>query len=71
MRTTEVMQSSPRNQDVAGESIHVKGRIRSSFVLDAFPCQPQLGFVQARSSFPNIFMASTSDNDDSRISSER
>lgn len=31
--------------------------------MDALPCQPQLGLVQARSSFPNIFIASVSERD--------
>jgi hypothetical protein len=48
---------------VTGESIQLKGRIRSSFVLDAFPCHPQLGFVQERSSSPNILIASSSESD--------
>jgi hypothetical protein len=48
---------------VAGESIQLNGRIRRSLVLDAFPRQPQLGFVQESSSFPNIFIASASESD--------
>lgn len=36
---------------------------RRSLVLDALPCQPQLGLVQASCSFPNIFIASASESD--------
>lgn len=45
---------------VAGESTQLKGRIRSSFALDAFPCQPQRGFGQDSSSSPKIVIASFS-----------
>jgi hypothetical protein len=41
----------------AGEKIQLKGKIRRTLVFDAFPRQPQLGFVQERSSFANIFIA--------------
>jgi hypothetical protein len=35
--------------------------MRSSFVRDAFPRQPQLAFVQATSSSPNISIALSSE----------
>lgn len=47
----------------AGENIQLKVRIRSSLVLDTFPCQPQSGFVQEISSSPNISIASMSESD--------
>ena len=48
---------------VTGASIQLKGRIRRSFALDAFPCQPQLAYGQVSSSSPNNFIASVSDSD--------
>ena len=51
------------NRYVAGESIQLKGRIRTSFVLDAFPCQPQLASEQDNSSSPNNFIALASESD--------
>ena len=48
---------------VVGENIQSKGKIRRSFVLDAFPCQPQFGLAQEIRSSPNIFMASMSESD--------
>lgn len=48
---------------VAGESIQLKGRIRMSLALDAFPCQQQLAFEQDSSSSPNNFIASASESD--------
>jgi hypothetical protein len=48
---------------VAGDNTQLKGRIRSSFALHAFPCQPQRGFGQESSSSPKIFMASFSESD--------
>ena len=48
---------------VAGARIQSKGKMRRSLVLEALPCQPQAGFVQAISSLPNIFMASVSESE--------
>src|SRR4029077_4232824 len=48
---------------VAGARTQSKGRMRRSLVLRAFPCQPQLGLVQAISSLPNILMASVSESE--------
>jgi len=45
----------------AGEQIQLKGTIRRSFTLDAFPRQRHSGHWI--SSPANIFLASTSDND--------
>jgi hypothetical protein len=50
-------------RQVAGESIQLNGKIRRSFVVDAFPCQPQLGLAQESSSSPNISIASVSESD--------
>lgn len=60
---SRVQRSCPIVRQVAGDSIQLNRRIRRSFVLEALPCQPQLGLVQARSSFPNIFIASVSESD--------
>lgn len=49
---------------VAEEKIQLNGRIRRSFVLDAFPCQPHFGFPQEISSFPKIRIASVSESED-------
>jgi hypothetical protein len=48
---------------VAGASTQSKRRTRRTLVLDAFPCHPQAGFVQERSSSPNILIASCSESD--------
>ena len=48
---------------VAGARTQSKGRMRRSRVLEALPCQPQAGLVQAISSLPNIFMASDSERE--------
>jgi hypothetical protein len=53
----------PQQNQVAGENTQSNGRIRRSFVFDAFPCQPQLGLKQDSFSLPKIFMTSTSDSD--------
>lgn len=45
-----------------GEKIQSNGRIRSSLVFETFPCQPHLGFSQAISSCPKIFIASFSES---------
>lgn len=52
-----------RVPQVAGENIQLNGRIRTSLVLDAFPCQPQLALRQDNSSSPNNFIAWSSDSD--------
>jgi hypothetical protein len=45
-----------------GEKIQSNGKMRSSLVFEALPCQPHLGFSQETSSFPKIFIASISDS---------
>ena len=50
-------------RQVAGESIQLKGTIRRTSDLDAFPCQRQPGSLQEISSFPNICMASISESE--------
>jgi hypothetical protein len=62
-RSREAERASLMQCQDAGEKIQLKGRIRRTLVLDAFPRQPQLGFVQERSSFANIFIASASERD--------
>lgn len=50
-------------RQIAADRIQLKGKIRRSFVFDAFPCQPQFGFVQKTSSAPNISIASASESE--------
>lgn len=52
-----------RRYKVVGENIQLKGRIRSSFILDTFPFHPQFGLSQEIFSFPNISIASISESD--------
>ena len=46
----------------AGEKIQLKGRIRRSLALDAFPRQPQCGLGQEICSPPNSSIASASES---------
>jgi hypothetical protein len=60
---TDQRERKPNRRQIAGDNTQLKGRIRRSRVLDAFPCQPQLGLVQDRFSSPNSSIASVSESD--------